>query len=34
MKRTIKIIKLRDIEHNEEVHSLELGNNDLYVYDD
>ncbi len=33
MRRTIKIIKLRGIEHSEKVHSLELGNNGLYVYE-
>ena len=33
MKRTIKIIKLRGIEHSEKVHSLELGSNGLYIYD-
>ncbi|WP_246275290.1 RAD55 family ATPase [Nitrosopumilus oxyclinae] len=34
MKRTIKIIKLRGIEHSEQVHSIELGSNGLYVYED
>jgi len=34
MKRTIKITKLRGIEHNENVHSLGLGSSGLYVYDD
>jgi len=34
MKRTIKITKLRGIEHDENVHSLGLGSNGLYVYDD
>ena len=33
MKRTIKITKLRGLEHSQQVHSLELGNNGLYVYD-
>ena len=33
MRRTIKIIKLRGIEHSEQVHSLELGSNGLYVFD-
>ena len=33
MKRTIKITKLRGIEHSEHVHSLELGSNGLYVYE-
>jgi len=33
MKRTIKITKLRGIEHSEQVHSLELGSNGLYVYE-
>ncbi|MHA7647388.1 RAD55 family ATPase [Nitrosopumilus sp. S4] len=33
MKRTIKIIKLRGIEHSEKVHPLELGNDGLYIYD-
>ncbi|MFQ5781498.1 MAG: RAD55 family ATPase [Nitrosopumilus sp.] len=33
MKRTIKITKLRGIEHSEKIHSLELGNNGLYVFD-
>jgi len=33
MKRTIKIIKLRGIKHSEKVHSLELGNNGLYVHE-
>lgn len=31
MKRTIKITKLRGIEHSELVHSLELGSNGLFV---
>ncbi len=33
MRRTIKIVKLRGIEHSEHVHSLELGSNGLYVYE-
>ena len=33
MKRTIKIRKLRGVSHSEHVHSLELGNDGLYVYD-
>ena len=33
MKRTIKITKLRGIDHSEKVHPLELGSNGLYVYD-
>ena len=33
MRRTIKIVKLRGIEHSEQVHSLELGSNGLYVFD-
>jgi len=33
MRRTIKITKLRGIEHSEQVHSLELGSNGLYVYE-
>jgi len=33
MKRTIKITKLRGMEHSEQVHSLELGSNGLYVYE-
>ena len=33
MKRTIKITKLRGIEHSEKVHPLELGSNGLYVYE-
>jgi len=33
MKRTIKITKLRGIEHSEQVHSLELGSNGLYIYE-
>jgi circadian clock protein KaiC len=33
MRRTIKIMKLRGIEHSEQVHSLELGSNGLYVYE-
>jgi circadian clock protein KaiC len=33
MRRTIKITKLRGIEHSEQIHSLELGRNGLYVYD-
>ena len=33
MRRTIKITKLRGIKHSEQVHSLELGNNGLYVFD-
>ena len=33
MRRTIKIVKLRGIEHSEQVHSLELGSNGLYVYE-
>ncbi len=33
MRRTIKITKLRRIEHSELVHSLELGSNGLYVFD-
>jgi len=32
MKRTIKITKLRGIEHSEQVHSLKLDDNGLYVY--
>ena len=32
MSRTIKITKLRGIEHSEDVHSLELGSNGLYVF--
>ncbi len=34
MKRTIKITKLRGTEHSGDVHSLGLGDNGLYVYDD
>jgi len=33
MRRTIKIIKLRGIKHSDQVHSLELGSNGLYVFD-
>ena len=33
MRRTIKITKLRGIEHSQQVHSLELGNNGLSVFD-
>jgi len=33
MRRTIKIAKLRGIKHSEQVHSLELGSNGLYVFD-
>ena len=33
MKRTIKITKLRGIKHSEKIHSLELGNNGLYIYE-
>jgi circadian clock protein KaiC len=33
MRRTIKITKLRGIKHSEQVHSLELGSNGLYVFD-
>ena len=33
MRRTIKITKLRGMEHSEQVHSLELGSNGLYVFD-
>ena len=33
MRRTIKIIKLRGLEHSKQVHSLELGSNGLYVYE-
>jgi circadian clock protein KaiC len=33
MMRTIKIIKLRGLEHSKQVHSLELGSNGLYVYE-
>ena len=33
MRRTIKITKLRGMEHSEQVHSLELGSNGLYVYE-
>ena len=33
MKRTIKIRKLRGMSHSEHVHSLELGNDGLCVYD-
>jgi len=32
-RRTIKIAKLRGIKHSEQVHSLELGSNGLYVFD-
>ena len=31
MKRTIKITKLRGVEHSEDVHSLELDNNGLCI---
>ena len=33
MRRTIKITKLRGIKHIEKIHSLELGNNGLYIYE-
>lgn len=33
MKRTIKIIKLRGIEHSEHVHSLELNSDGLHIYE-
>jgi len=33
MRRTIKITKLRGIKHSEQIHSLELGSNGLYVFD-
>jgi len=33
MRRTIKITKLRGMEHSERTHSLELGSNGLYVFD-
>ena len=33
MKRTIKITKLRGVNHSEHVHSLELDGNGLYVYE-
>jgi len=33
MRRTIKITKLRGMEHSEQVHSLELGSNGLHVFD-
>jgi len=33
MRRTIKITKLRGMKHSEQVHSLELGSNGLYVFD-
>jgi len=33
MRRTIKITKLRGIEHSEQVHSFEFGSNGLYVFD-
>jgi len=33
MKRTIKITKLRGIKHSDQVHSLELGSDGLYVYE-
>ena len=33
MRRTIKITKLRGIKHSEKIHSLELGNNGLYIYE-
>ena len=33
MKRTIKITKLRGIKHSDQVYSLELGSNGLYVYE-
>jgi len=33
MRRTIKITKLRGIVHSEQVHSLELGSNGLYIYE-
>ena len=32
MKRTIKITKLRGINHSEQVHSLEIGNEGLVIY--
>jgi len=33
MKRTIRITKLRGVEHDENVHSLDLDSNGLYVYE-
>ena len=33
MRRTIKITKLRGIKHSEKIHSLELGNNGLHIYE-
>ena len=33
IRRTIKIAKLRGIKHSEQVHSLELGSNGLYIFD-
>lgn len=33
MRRTIKITKLRGIEHSKQVHWLELGNSGLYIYE-
>ena len=33
MRRTIKITKLRGVEHSEDVHSLELDSNGLHVYE-
>jgi circadian clock protein KaiC len=33
MKRTIKITKLRGVEHSEQVHSIELNSNGLYIYE-
>jgi len=33
IRRTIKITKLRGLEHSEQVHSLEFGSNGLYVYE-
>ena len=33
MKRTIRITKLRGVEHSEHVHSLDLDSNGLYIYE-
>ena len=33
MNRTIRITKLRGVEHSEQVHSLELDSNGLYIYE-
>ena len=33
MKRTIKITKLRGVEHSEQVHPLELDSNGLSIYE-